>query len=73
MNKHRLIIMCFFLTLTSFPIWASSEIPDFITNEAPEAPSAPIDNYLIVSMLICFVLVGCYFYKCNKTYLNNER
>ena len=69
MKKKQILLILF---LSSVKIWASIE-PEDIIDSGPEPPQSSIDNYLIVSMLICFLFVRYYFYKYNKTYLNNEK
>jgi hypothetical protein len=71
MKKKQWLLI---LLLSSVQIFANSEIPDNELYSGPEAPIAsPIDIYIVLSMFICFVLVGYYFYKYDKTYLNNEK
>lgn len=60
------------LTLFSVATWASNDIPNFGDTIEPP-PTAPIDNYIVVSIVICFVFVGYFFYKSNRPALNEKK
>ena len=67
------MICSILLTLFSVATWASNDIPSDIGGTIEPPPTASIDNYLVLSIVFCVVFVGYYFYKSNKTYLNDEK
>jgi hypothetical protein len=76
MNKKRIYsykLFAFLISLTSAPLFASSDIPTGIEDAIDPPPPSPIDGYLIIAIIIGVVSIGYYFYKSNKSLMNNEK
>ena len=67
--SFKMIVFTIIISLVALPIWASTELPedtiDSYNIDGP--PASPIDNYILLAMLVCIVFVGYFFHKSNKS------
>jgi hypothetical protein len=66
--KHKILFLLF--SLATIPLYASNDFPNE-TLSGPEPPPAPIDNYVLITVILSVVYVGYYFYKSKSFKTNN--